>query len=191
MQAVCLPGEEAEETRSSGVLSVPFGPLPFSAMRRVRRVLTDKPRSRRAIAKACDGDIDRTSAVLTKLVKAGLARKAGSGYVRSGTAMPVLTDDVVPMEIGRQILLCLTEPRRAKDIARIINRPPSNATGQLQHLLRRGLVVRVSKGVYALAAGSNSAGEAVPFDSSDSPAGSSRRCHTSMATVATRAMHGA
>jgi hypothetical protein len=28
------------------------------------------------------------------------------------------------------------------------HRPPSDMTGQLQHLLRRGLVVRVSKGVY-------------------------------------------
>jgi hypothetical protein len=30
----------------------------------------------------------------------------------------------------------------------MINRPPSNTTGQLQHLLHRGLVVRVSQGVY-------------------------------------------
>jgi hypothetical protein len=75
----------------------------------------------------------------------------GAGYVRSGTAMPVLDDDAVPMEIGRQILLCLTEPRRTRDIARIIDRSPSNTTGQLQHLLRRGLVIRVGKGVYELA----------------------------------------
>jgi hypothetical protein len=72
--------------------------------------------------------------------------KVDAGDVRSGTAMPVLQDEAMPLEIGRQILLCLTEPRRAKDIARIINRQPSNTTGQ--HLLGRGLVVRVSKGVY-------------------------------------------
>jgi len=77
--------------------------------------------------------------------------KLRAGYVRSGTAMPVLDDDAVPLEIGRQILLWLTEPRRTRDIARIINRSPSNTTGQLQHLLRRGLVVRVGKGVYELA----------------------------------------
>jgi hypothetical protein len=38
--------------------------------------------------------------------------------------------------------------RRAKDIARMINRPPSNTTGQLQHLPCRGRFVRVSQGVY-------------------------------------------
>jgi hypothetical protein len=38
----------------------------------------------------------------------------------------------------QQPLSILTEPRR----------PPSDTTGQLRHLLRRGLVVRVSKGVY-------------------------------------------
>ena len=65
--------------------------------------------------------------------------------------MRALQNDAVPLEIGRQILLCLTEPRRTRDIARIIDRPPSNTTGQLQHLLRRGLVVRISKGVYGLA----------------------------------------
>jgi hypothetical protein len=47
-----------------------------------------------------------------------------------------------------QPLSILTEPRRSKDIARIISRPPSDTTGQLLHLLRRGLGVRVSKGVY-------------------------------------------
>jgi hypothetical protein len=77
-----------------------------------------------------------------------LALKLGNFYMRSRRALPVLEDDVVPLEIGRQILLCLTEQRRAKDITRVINRPPSNTTGQSQHLLRRGLVVRVSKGVY-------------------------------------------
>jgi hypothetical protein len=120
-------------------------------MRRVRRVLTDTPRSRRFIAQASASSVKRTSDILRKLVKAGLAMRLGAGYVRSGTAMPVLEDAAVPMETGRQILLCLTEPRRTRDIARIIDRPPSNTTGQLQHLLRRGLVVRVGKGVYELA----------------------------------------
>lgn len=139
------------ETVTAQALAVRFGPLPFSAMRRVRRALTDQPRSRWTIAKASNSSIERTVAILGKLVKVGLATKLDKGYVRSGTAMPVLEDDAVPMAVSRQILLCLTEPRRTKDIARIIGRPPSNTTGQLQHLLRRGLVVRIGKGVYALA----------------------------------------
>jgi hypothetical protein len=53
----------------------------------------------------------------------------------------------VPLEIDWQILPCLTKPRRTKAIARIIDRPPCNTTGQLP---RHGLVVRVSKGVYGL-----------------------------------------
>jgi hypothetical protein len=61
--------------------------------------------------------------------------------------MPVPRDEAVLLEIGWQILLCLTKPRRTKDIARIIDRPPSDITDQL---LRRGLLVRVSKGVYGL-----------------------------------------
>jgi hypothetical protein len=143
-----LPARAADMSASVEALAVRFGPLPFSAMRRVRRVLADTPRSRRAIAQACGSSIERTSAILTKLVRAGLAMKVDAGDVRSGTEMPVLQDEVMPLEIGRQILLYLTEPRRAKDIVRIINRPPSNTTGQLQHRLRRGLVVRVSKGAY-------------------------------------------
>jgi DNA-binding IclR family transcriptional regulator len=119
-------------------------------MRRVQRVLTGTPRLPWALANASGLGVAQTSRILTKLVKAGLAMKIGAGYVRRGPAMPVLEEDAVPMEIGRQILLCLTEPRRAKEIACIINRPASNATGQLQHLLRRGLVVRVRKGVYDL-----------------------------------------
>ena len=145
------PTATAEMSASADALAVRFGPLPFSAMRRVRRALTDTPRSRRTIAKACGYSVERTSAILTKLVRAELALKVDKGFVRRGPAMPVLQDEVVPLEIGRQILLCLTEPRRAKDIACIINRPPSNTSGQLQHLLRRGLVVRVGKGVYDLA----------------------------------------
>ncbi len=150
MQPASLPAKAAGTPASEEALAVPFGPLPFSAMRRVRRGLTDTPRSRRQIATACGSSFERTSAILTKLVKAGLAKKVDGGYVHSGT-MPIPQGDAAPMEIGRRILLCLTEPRRAKDIARIIDRPPSNTTGQLQHLLRRGLVVRVSKGVYDLA----------------------------------------
>jgi DNA-binding IclR family transcriptional regulator len=83
-----------------------------------------------------------------------------AGYVRSERSPDPVQDDAVPMEIGRQILLCLTEPRRTRDIARIINRPPSNTTGQLQHLLRRGLVVRISKGVYDIAPSSRKSGPA-------------------------------
>lgn len=155
------PTETAEMSASADALAVRFGPLPFSAMRRVRRALTDTPRSRRTIAKACGSSVARTSAILTKLVRAELALKVDKGFVRSGPAMPVLQDEAVPLEIGRQILLCLTEPRRAKDIARIIDRPPSNTTGQLQHLLCRGLVVRVGKGVYDLAR-ADGHGEKVP-----------------------------
>lgn len=151
MQAASLRITATEKPEAADPMAVRFGPLPFSAMRRVRVVLTDTPRRTSAIAKACGSTVERTSSVLTKLVRAGLAMKVGAGYVRRGLAMPVLQDQAVPVEIGRQILLCLTEPRRAKDIARIIGRPSCNATGQLQHLLRRGLVVRVSKGVYDLA----------------------------------------
>jgi hypothetical protein len=148
MRQGILPRGRIETAASAHALAVRFGPLPFSAMRRVRRVLTDTPRSRRFTSAS---SVRRTSDILRRLVRAGLAMKPGAGYVRSGTAMPVLDDDAVPMEIGRQILLCLTEPRRTRDIARIIDRSPSNTTGQLQHLLRRGLVVRVGKGVYELA----------------------------------------
>ncbi len=151
MRQGILPRGRVETAASAHALAVRFGPLPFSAMRRVRRVLTDTPRSRRFIAQTSASSVRRTSDILRRLVRAGLAMKLGAGYVRSGTAMPVLGDDAVPMEIGRQILLCLTEPRRTRDIARIIDRSPSNTTGQLQHLLRRGLVVRVGKGVYELA----------------------------------------
>jgi len=120
-------------------------------MRRVRRVLTDVPRTPIGIARATGSKASQIGGTLKNLIKAGLAMKVQGGYVRSGTVLPVLPDDAAPIAIGRQILLCLTEPRRARDIARIINRPPSNATGQLAHLLRRGLVVRVAKGVYDIA----------------------------------------
>ena len=145
------PIEVGDPSVAAAALAVRFGPLPFSAMRRVQRVLTDTPRSRLTIAEAYGCRLDRTSAILARLVRVGLALKLDAGYVRSGKPMRALQDDAVPMEIGRQILLCLTEPRRTRDIARIVNRPPSNTTGQLQHLLRRGLVVRISKGVYDLA----------------------------------------
>ena len=145
------PIEVGDPSVAAEALAVRFGPLPFSAMRRVQRVLTETPRSRLTIVEACGCCLDRTSAILARLVRVGLALKLDAGYVRSGKPVRALQDDAVPMEIGRQILLCLTEPRRTRDIALIINRPPSNTTGQLQHLLRRGLVVRISKGVYDLA----------------------------------------
>jgi DNA-binding IclR family transcriptional regulator len=151
MRPALLPTEATEVAGSAEVLAVRFGPRPFSAMRRVQRVLTGTPRLPWALASASGFTVSETSRILTKLVKAGLAMKIGAGYARCGPAMPVLEEDAVPMEIGRQVLLCLTEPRRAKEIACIINRPASNATAQLQHLLRQGLVVRVSKGVYDLA----------------------------------------
>jgi predicted transcriptional regulator len=151
MRRSSSPTGAAEMSGAADALAVRFGPLPFSAMRRVMRVLTDTPCSRRTVAEASGFSVERISAILRKLVRAGLAMKVGRGYVRRGTAMPVLQDEAVPLEIGRRILLCLTEPRRARDIARIINRPPSNATARLRHLVRRGLVARVGKGVYDLA----------------------------------------
>jgi hypothetical protein len=161
LRSVSLPTKSGEPAASAAALAVRFGPLPFSAMRRVQRVLTDEPNSRLHIAEACGCRLDRTSAILTRLVRSGLALKLDAGYVRSERSPDPVQDDAVPMEIGRQILLCLTEPRRTRDIARIINRPPSNTTGQLQHLLRRGLVVRISKGIYALAPSNGMSGPAV------------------------------
>jgi hypothetical protein len=160
VRSVSLPARSDEPPARDAAMTVRFGPLPFSAMRRVQRVLTDEPNSRLHIAEACGCRLDRTSAILTRLVRSGLALKLDAGYVRSERSPDPVQDDAVPMEIGRQILACLTEPRRTRDIARIINRPPSNTTGQLQHLLRRGLVVRVSKGVYDLAPSNRKSGPA-------------------------------
>ncbi len=150
MESSSLLTKAGEVSGWPGALALRFGPLPFSATRRVQRVPTYTPRSRRAIAQACGSSVERTAAILTKLVGAGLALKVGNCHVRSRRALPVLENDAVPLEIGRQILRCLTEQLWAKDIARMINRPPSNTTCQLQHLLHRGLVVRVIKGVYGV-----------------------------------------
>ena len=147
MESSSLLTKAGEVSGWPGALAGRFGPLPFSAMRRVQYVPTHTPRSRWAIAQACGSSVERTAAILTELVGAGLALKLGNCYMRSRRALPVLEDDAVPLEIGRQILLCLTEQRRAKDITRVINRPPSSTTSQLQHLLHRGLAVRVSQGV--------------------------------------------
>jgi hypothetical protein len=91
-----------------GALALRFGPLPFSATRRVQRVLTYTPRSRWVIAQACGSSVERTAAILTKLVNAGLALKLGNCYVRIWRALPALEDDAGLLEIGRQIVLCLT-----------------------------------------------------------------------------------
>ena len=149
MKPAPSPTKAAEGAAApKAALAARFGPGPFSSMRRVRRVLTDTPKTAQAISEACGLSIQSVRSSLNKLVEARLARNIRGFFVRCGSALPVLEDEAAALQIGRQILLCLTEPRRTRDIARIINRSPSNTTGQLQHLLRRGLVVRVSKGVY-------------------------------------------
>ena len=55
-----------------------------------------------------------------------------------------------PQPIRDAILAYLTEPRRALDIAAHIERSIATATGHLAAMKRRGLVVSVKHGVYAL-----------------------------------------
>ena len=134
-------------------LDVRFRPRPFAVMRQVLRSLSDDaPRSAWRIANERGMALSNVRAALRRLALAGLARQVERDcFVRCGPAGRVLADEEVPPEIGRQILSCLTEPRRPREIAAIVNRPPSVTTGHLRHLLKRGLIVRIDKGVYALA----------------------------------------
>ncbi len=133
-------------------LDVRFGPRLFAVMRQVLRSLSDvAPRSAWRIANEGGLNLSSVRGALRRLAVAGLARQVEHDrFVRCGPAGPVLADEEVPPEVGRQILSCLTEPRRPREIAAIVNRPASVTTGHLRHLLKRGLVVRIAKGVYAL-----------------------------------------
>ncbi len=134
------------------VTAVRFATRPFQTLRRVLSALNDSPRSAAAVAADLGIPMGTVRAALIRLVDAHLAlRVKYGGYVVCAPMTPEMAGKAVPPEIGRQILACLTEPRRARDIARLVNRPGSVTTGHLRHLLKRRLVVRVSKGVYALA----------------------------------------
>ena len=131
-------------------LQVVFATRPFATIRCIRRALGNKPRSLQVIAADAGVQLAYARRSLERLASDSLALSKGKNhYIRHGGTRTLLDGDLPP-EIGRQILSCLTEPRRAKDIAHIVNRPPSVTTGHLRHLLKRGLVTRVSKGVYAL-----------------------------------------
>jgi hypothetical protein len=61
----------------------------------------------------------------------------------------------------------LTEPRRAREIARYIGRSGCCTTGHLRYFLRRALVVRIERGVYALARRQHGQGQRTRPVSSD------------------------
>ena len=129
-------------------LAVKFATGRYDSMWKVRRLLTDSPKSETVIVSQSGMVVTRVRGALSRLCDAGLAmRHPNGGYVARG---PLVAEGDGPLVVGRCILSCLTEPRRARDIAEIIQRPPSVTTGHLRHLLNRGLIVRVGKGVYAL-----------------------------------------
>jgi DNA-binding IclR family transcriptional regulator len=135
------------------VPGVGFSQRPYAALRRVCRLLTDRPQPLASIRRQAMMDSGPAKAILGKLIAAGLAEQIeGAGYVRCGPRLTVLSEGQVVPKVGGRIVACLTEPRRARDIARIIDRPGSVTTGHLRHLLKRGLVVRLDWGLYALAA---------------------------------------
>jgi hypothetical protein len=85
---------------------------------------------------------------LQHLVRKGVAVRVGYGlYGMPDAALPLAP--VRPQPVRDAILACLSQPRRAVEVAAYIGRPGSITTGHLAAMKRRGLVVQVERGVYA------------------------------------------
>jgi len=82
------------------------------------------------------------------LVRLGVAIRVGYGlYGLPDAALPLVPTR--PQPIRDAILACLSQPRRAVEVAAYIGRPGSITTGHLGAMKRLGLVVQVERGVYA------------------------------------------
>jgi len=122
----------------------------YYAMRLVYAALGEKPRSRSALFR--DLPELTTQCVQTALLRlrdAQLVLKVSGGYVRRGPARPP-PEPIDSVGVGERILAFLTQPRRAREVSRHIGRSGSCTTAHLCHLTRRGHVVRLKWGVYAL-----------------------------------------
>ncbi len=85
---------------------------------------------------------------LKDLVRLGVAIRVGYGlYGLPDAALPLVPTR--PQPIRDAILACLSQPRRAVEVAAYIGRPGSITTGHLGAMKRLGLVVQVERGVYA------------------------------------------
>ena len=81
-------------------------------------------------------------------MRKGVAVRVGYGlYGMPDAALPLVP--VRPQPVRDAILACLSQPRRAVEVAAYIGRPGSITTGHLAAMKRRGLVVQVQRGVYA------------------------------------------
>jgi len=85
---------------------------------------------------------------LQYLVRKGVVVRVGYGlYGMPDAALPLVPHR--PQPVRDAILACLSQPRRAVEVAAYIGRPGSITTGHLAAMKRRGLVVQVERGVYA------------------------------------------
>lgn len=129
------------------------------AARGAALVLFETPHRSSEVARAIGYGVNVMNDLVQDLLHGGQVIRIGKGqYALPASALPATmvvarshswVDGCRPQPVRDAILLNLTEPRQAVDIARAIGRTVPNVTGHLRAMTTLGLVERVGYGRYA------------------------------------------
>ena len=120
----------------------------FLVVRNAVRASLTQPRRPAEVGRLLGITSGTARSCLQYLVRKGVVVRVGYGlYGMPDAALPLVP--ARPQPVRDAILACLSQPRRAVEVAAYIGRPGSITTGHLAAMKRRGLVVQVERGVYA------------------------------------------
>ena len=126
----------------------PLSPSEFLVMRNAVQATLTQPRRSAEVGRLLGVTPQAARSCLHDLVRRGVAVRVGYGlYGLPDAALPLVPTR--PQPIRDAILACLSQPRRAVEVAAYIGRPGSITTGHLGAMKRLGLIVQVERGVYA------------------------------------------